>query len=326
MRPPRKRPLKLTSETEMEKSAYVFCYKLFNYIYLFRHQFNRGDILTRRPPTVAGMFYPEDARELRAVIDHSFSNQRFGPGKTPASAYKRKIYGIVSPHAGYAYSGAVAANGFYEVSSTDFQNVIMVGPNHYGIGSWVAAMKDGTWETPLGEVQINSHLVERISERSPTLDFDDYAHSRDHCLEVQLPFLQYIKQDFKIVPIVLVLQRSDIAFELGNAISETIIEKGILDSTILLASSDFTHYEPNSEAHRKDGELIKSILALDVNKFYAILERLNVSACGYGAIATMIVAARNLGATRGELLKYATSGDVTGDVSAVVGYSSIAFI
>jgi MEMO1 family protein len=282
--------------------------------------------LTRRPPAVAGMFYPDNTRELRALIDHSFRNQRFGPGRAPPSIDKRKIYGIISPHAGYVYSGAVAANGFYEVSSIDFQNVIMVGPNHYGIGSWVAAMKDGTWETPLGDVQVNSQLAEKIAGRSHALNFDDYAHSRDHCLEVQLPFLQYIKQDFKIVPIVLISQRSEIALELGNAISETIIEKDILDSTILLASSDFTHYEPNSEAHRKDGELIKAILALDVNKFYAILERLNVSACGYGAIATMMVAARNLGASRGELLKYATSGDVTGDISAVVGYSSIVFI
>jgi AmmeMemoRadiSam system protein B len=187
-------------------------------------------------------------------------------------------------------------------------------------------MKNGTWKTPLGEVQVNSQLAEKIAARSPALDFDDYAHSRDHCLEVQLPFLQYIKQDFKIVPIVLISQRSDTAFDLGNAISETIREKNTLESTILLASSDFTHYEPDREAHRKDGELIKTIVSLDVNKFYAVLERLNVSACGYGAIATMMVAARNLGATRGELLKYATSGDVTGDTSAVVGYSSIVFI
>jgi AmmeMemoRadiSam system protein B len=282
--------------------------------------------LTRRAPAVAGMFYPDNARELRALIDHSFRNQHFGPGRAPPSTGKRKIYGIVSPHAGYVYSGAVAANGFYEVSSIDFQDVIMVGPNHYGIGSWVAAMKDGTWETPLGEVQVNSQLAEKIAGRSAALDFDDYAHSRDHCLEVQLPFLQYIKQDFKIVPVVLISQRSDIAFDLGNAISKTIMEKDTLESTMLLASSDFTHYEPNREAHRKDGELIKTILALDINKFYAVLERLNVSACGYGAIATMMVAARNLGATRGELLKYATSGDITGEISAVVGYSSIVFI
>jgi AmmeMemoRadiSam system protein B len=289
--------------------------------------------LTRRAPAVAGMFYPDNAGELRALIDQSFRNQRFGPGMTmtstaPSTNKQHKIYGIVSPHAGYIYSGAVAANGFYKISSAaaSFDNVIMVGPNHYGIGSWVAAMKDGTWETPLGDVQVNSRMAEEIEKRSATLDFDDYAHSRDHCLEVQLPFLQYIKQDFKIVPIVLVAQNRDIAFDLGNAISQTIIEMDTLDSSVLLASSDFTHYEPNSEAHRKDEELIKAILALDINRFYTILERLNISACGYGAIATMMVAAKNLGATRGELLKYATSGDVTGDISSVVGYSSIVFI
>lgn len=287
--------------------------------------------MKKRATAVAGMFYPDNARELRALIDQSFSNQRFGPGKVWSSTISannqhRKIYGIVSPHAGYIYSGAVAANGFYEVASVNFQDVIMVGPNHYGIGSWVAGMRDGIWETPLGEVQVNSQMADEIKRRSAALDIDDYAHSRDHCLEVQLPFLQYVKQDFKIVPVVLVSQNRDIALDLGNAISQTIMEMDALDSTLLLASSDFTHYEPNSEAHKKDGELIKTILSLDVNRFYTILERMNISACGYGAIATMMVAAKNLGATRGELLKYATSGDVTGDVSAVVGYSSIVFI
>jgi AmmeMemoRadiSam system protein B len=277
------------------------------------------------------MFYPDNARELRALIDQSFSNQWFGPGRILTSTLTvnrqhRKIYGIVSPHAGYVYSGAVAANGFYEVASVNFRDVIMVGPNHYGIGSWVAAMKEGTWETPLGGVQVNSQMAEEIRRRSKSLDFDNYAHSRDHCLEVQLPFLQYIKQDFRIVPVVLVSQNRDTSVDLGNAISQTIMEMDTLDCTLLLASSDFTHYEPNSEAHKKDGELIKTILSLDVNRFYTVLERMNISACGYGAIATMMVAAKNLGATRGELLKYATSGDVTGDVSAVVGYSSIVFV
>jgi MEMO1 family protein len=287
--------------------------------------------LKKRATAVAGMFYPENATELRALIDQSFSNQRFGPGKVRSSTLStnnqnRKIYGIVSPHAGYIYSGAVAANGFYEVATVNFRDVIMVGPNHYGIGSWVAGMREGTWETPLGEVQVNSQMADEIKRRSAALDFDDYAHSRDHCLEVQLPFLQYVKQGFKIVPVVLVSQNRDIALDLGNAISQTIMEMNALDSTLLLASSDFTHYEPNSEAHKKDGELIKTILSLDVNRFYTILERMNISACGYGAIATMMVAAKNLGATRGELLKYATSGDVTGDVSTVVGYSSIVFV
>src|SRR5215210_3911521 len=193
------------------------CYTTFslettNYITCFG--FNQSsNILTRRAPAVAGMFYPDNARELRELIGQSFLNHRFGPGRTPTSTTptheQQKIYGIVSPHAGYIYSGVVAAKGFYKISSTDFKDVIMVGPNHYGIGSWVAAMKDGTWETPLGEVQVNSQMAEEIRGKSSTLDFDDYAHSRDHCLEVQLPFLQYIKEDFKIVPVVLVSQKSD---------------------------------------------------------------------------------------------------------------------
>lgn len=279
-----------------------------------------------RHPAVAGMFYPDNSRELNILIDELFRNQRFGPGRPPPSLVKKhRIYGIVSPHAGYIYSGAVAANGFYEASSIDFENVIMVGPNHYGIGSGVATMRSGIWETPLGEVQINSGLVMEVAKKSGIIDFDDESHSRDHCLEVQLPFLQYIKSDFSIVPIILRMQDIDTAFDLGKAIADTLDEKD-MDKNLIIASSDFTHYEPNNEAHRKDRELIKAILSLDVNKFYAVLERLDVTACGYGAIASIMVAARNLGATRGELLKYATSGDVTGDTTAVVGYSSIVFV
>jgi len=223
------------------------------------------------------------------------------------------------------YSGAVAANGFYEVSSGGFHDVILVGPNHYGLGSGVATVKEGAWDTPLGQVEVNSELAAEISKRSGITDFDEFAHSKDHCLEVQLPFLQYSRPEFKIVPIILMMQDIDTAFDLGKAIADAVQEKGV-ENILLIASSDLTHYEPNAEAHRKDGELIKAILALDVHKFYAVLERLDVSACGYGAIASIMIAARSLGAEKGELLRYATSGDVTGDASAVVGYSSIVFV
>jgi hypothetical protein len=269
------------------------------------------------------MFYPSDPSELRLEIEQSFRNHKFGPGRLPPST-GRKIYGIVSPHAGYVYSGAVAANGFYEISSLDFDNVVMVGPNHYGIGSGVATMRSGAWETPLGQVQVNSEWTMEVAKRSGIIDFDDLAHSRDHCLEVQIPFLQYIGKKFTIVPIILIMQDINTAFDVGKAISDTMAERK--DKTVLVASSDFTHYEPNEQAHRKDGELIKAILSLDVNKFYAVLERLDVSACGYGAIASIMIAAKNLGATKGQLLKYATSGDVTGDTGSVVGYSSIVFV
>lgn len=281
---------------------------------------------TKRLPAVAGMFYPDNPRELQATIDSSFRDTRFGPGRSPPSTTKRKIYGIVSPHAGYVYSGSVAANGFFEISSSDFKDVVMVGPNHYGIGKGVAIMREGSWETPLGQVQINSQLADEIGKKSSSSDFSDFSHSRDHCLEVQIPFLQCIRrQELRIVPIILIMQDADTAFDVGSAIAEA-VASAEQDSIMLIASSDLTHYEPNAEAHRKDNELIKAVLSLDVYKFYTVLERLDVSACGYGAIASIMVAAKNLGATRGELLRYATSGDVTGDTSAVVGYSSIVFV
>lgn len=279
----------------------------------------------KRAPAVAGMFYPENPKDLRQLIDQSFRDPRFGPGRQPPSSGKRKIYGLVSPHAGYVYSGTVAANGFFEISSLDFQNVVMVGPNHYGIGKGVAIMRSGVWQSPLGDVEINSQLAEEIASRSATSDFSDSSHTKDHCLEVQIPFLQYIRQKIQIVPIVLIMQDIDTAFDLGKAIAETVSERAG-ESTLLIASSDLTHYEPNEDAHRKDNELIKTVLDLDVYKFYSVLERLNVSACGYGAIASIMVAAKSLGATKGELLRYATSGDVTGDKRAVVGYSSIVFV
>jgi AmmeMemoRadiSam system protein B len=278
----------------------------------------------RRAPAVAGVFYPSDPRELNQLIEHSFNEQRFGPGSLPP--YKdfrpRRIYGIVSPHAAYIYSGAVAANGYYETSFMNFDRVVLIGPNHYGIGTGLATVRSGIWETPLGQVEIDTELASMISEKSRILDFDEIAHSRDHCLEVQLPFLQYSKKNqFKIVPIVMIMQDKVTASELGEAIADS---TRALNS-LLIASSDFTHYEPNIQAHRKDSELIDAILSLDIPFFYDTLERLNVSACGYGAIASIMTAAKALGATKGELLRYATSGDIVGDTNNVVGYASIIF-
>jgi MEMO1 family protein len=278
----------------------------------------------RRAPAVAGIFYPSDARELYQLIELSFKEQRFGPGHLPPSEEfnRRRIYGIVSPHAGYVYSGAVAANGYYETSSMNFDRIVMIGPNHYGIGTGLATVRNGIWETPLGEVEVDSEMASQIAENSGILDFDELAHSRDHCLEVQLPFLQYIKKNqFKIVPIIMIMQDKVTASEIGESIASSTRNL----NTLLIASSDFTHYEPNGEAHRKDDELIKAILSLDISNFYTTFERLNVSACGYGAIASIMTAAKALGATKGELLRYATSGDVMGDTNNVVGYASIIF-
>ncbi|MGI0044713.1 MAG: AmmeMemoRadiSam system protein B [Nitrososphaeraceae archaeon] len=281
----------------------------------------------RRKPSVSGIFYSSNKEQLVGELKGCFANKIFGPGRLPPSDEVRKIYGIVSPHAGYLYSGGVAANGYYSISSSKFNNVILVGPNHYGLGSSVATTMNGIWESPIGDVMVNPQVAKDIASRATSMDFDEFAHSRDHCLEVQIPFLLYTTEKFGIVPIILTNQEEYLARELGSAISDTVnewISKG--EEFMLIASSDFTHYESNSEAHRKDSQLIKSILSLDISAFYYTLREYNVSACGYGAIATVMVAAKNLGATRGELIRYATSGDVTGDKSSVVGYSSILFV
>jgi AmmeMemoRadiSam system protein B len=186
---------------------------------------------------------------------------------------------------------------------------------------------DGIWESPIGDVMINPQVATDIASRSGTMEFDEFAHSRDHCLEVQIPFLLYTVASFRIVPIILTKQDQNTANDVGSAVADTVRDRTSEDEEfMLIASSDFTHYEPNSEAHRKDSELIKAILSLDISGFYSTLKTYNISACGYGAIASIMIAAKSLGAVKGELLRYATSGDVTGDETSVVGYSSILFV
>lgn len=272
-----------------------------------------------RTPAVAGMFYPEESDELKKSIHRMFLH-KLGPGKIPPSDVKKRIYGVICPHAGYMYSGPIAAQSFYSISSEAEKLFVIIGPNHWGIGSNVATMKDGGWETPLGTVQIDSDTAIEISKLA-NIDIDSFSHSREHSIEVQIPILQYMYTDFKIVPITLIDQNKETALKLGEAIAKVAQKKNIM----IIGSSDFTHYEPNDFAHEQDKLLIETILKLDLDRFYAVLNEKNISACGYGAIASTIVACKNLGATKGELLKYATSGDVTGDMDSVVGYGSIIF-
>jgi AmmeMemoRadiSam system protein B len=273
-----------------------------------------------RTPAVAGMFYPGEKNELKESIKESFTH-KFGPGKTPPSKIKKKIYGIICPHAGYMYSGPIACHSFYAISSDLPELFVIIGPNHWGIGSNVATMKDSKWKTPLGEVEVDSETAVEISKLSDVIEIDSFSHSREHSLEVQIPILQEISSNFKIVPIALINQTKEVAFQIGAIIAKIAKKKRLM----IVGSSDFTHYEPNEFAHEQDTALIEPILKLDVDKFYEVLQERNVSACGYGAIASTMVACKNLGATKGELLKYATSGDVTGDTSSVVGYGSIIF-
>jgi len=274
-----------------------------------------------RTPAVAGMFYPSEKNELKKLVHNCFLH-KFGPGKLPPSKIEKKIYGIICPHAGYVYSGPIACHSFYSISSESPELFIIIGPNHWGVGCNIAAMRDCNWETPLGLVEVDSESAKELTKISKMIELDFFSHTREHSLEVQVPILQEMYSNkFKILPIILIDQEKKAAEEVGEAVA-TIAEQ---KNAMIVGSSDFTHYEPNEFAHKQDKALIEPILDLNVEQFYKVLYEKNVTACGYGAIASTMIACKKLGATKGELLQYATSGDVTGDTTSVVGYGSIIF-
>ena len=274
-----------------------------------------------RTPAVAGMFYPKTQEETRSTIRECFLHN-FGPRKMFPSASDENVIGVICPHAGYMYSGPIAANSYYAISSLRPDLVVIIGPNHWGIGCNIAAMKEGVWRTPLGDVQVDADAALEINKISGVVELDFFSHTRDHSIEVQIPMLQEIySHRFKILPIILIDQSYDSAKEIGSAISKMAKNKKI----VIIGSSDFTHYEDNEYAHKQDKSLIEPILEMDVDKFYRVLQKNRVSACGYGAIASTMISCREIGATKGTLAKYATSGDVTGEKSSVVGYASIVF-
>jgi AmmeMemoRadiSam system protein B len=271
-----------------------------------------------RTAAVAGMFYPKEKNQLLQSIEDSISSE-FGAGNTE---YSEKIFGAVCPHAGYMYSGPIATHSFSAIARQDFELAIILGPNHWGIGCDIATLKDCQWESPLGNVEVDSDSAKRINQISKLVEIDFFSHTREHSIEVQIPMLQYFyKKNFKILPIALNNQEYEFALEVGSAVAKLATKK----KSIIIGSSDFTHYEENEYAHSQDKALIEPILEMDVDKFYKVLRDRRVTACGYGAIASTMVACKELGAKKGRLLQYATSGDVTGDKSSVVGYASIVF-
>ena len=275
-----------------------------------------------RKPVVAGSFYPDDSDELNQMIQNCFTH-KFGPNSNPPKKSIEQIFGVICPHAGYMYSGPIASHSYYEISSQEFDLAIIIGPNHWAIGSKIATMSNAKWQTPLGISEVDNESSDELVGIAENIDQDYFSHSKDHSLEVQIPFLQEIfPSGLKILPIIMAKQDIDAAMEIGNAISQIAKSK----KTMIIGSSDFTHYEKNDFAHKQDMSLIEPILKMDVNGFYETLIEKKISACGYGAIAATMIACKNLGSKKGELLAYATSGDVVGNKESVVGYGSIKFV
>lgn len=268
---------------------------------------------------VAGMFYHLNPEMLRKQIKECFEHQ-LGPKKIQ----QEKFIGAVVPHAGYPYSGPIAA---WIYSIIPRCNYIILGPNHSGFGSKFGIMKEGEWKTPLGSARINEKIARKIIESSPLLEYDVLSHESEHSIEVQLPFLQYrFGKEFSFIPICVMNEYPDFDFLeeckiVGEAITDAI--KKEKEKWIILASSDFSHYIPYDFAYTTDNYVIDSIINLDERDFFARLQEKNASICGFGPIAIAIVASKKLGAKKGKLIKYATSGDVTFDKGAVVGYASI---
>jgi len=277
-----------------------------------------------RRPTQAGTFYEGDAEALKTQIETCFL-QEFGPKKQPKvnTAGPREVVGLICPHAGYMFSGAVAANAYYELAQDGKPDtVVILGPNHTGYGGALSLMNDGVWRTPLGDVEVDGATADQIVRETGLVDVDDVAHRFEHSIEVQLPFLQFLYGSaFKFVPICFQMQDLASAVEVGKALVEVLASK----NAVVIASSDMTHYEPQKNAAAKDLAALKAVEAMDEKRFYSIIEKQNVTACGYGPIAAVIAAAKGLGAKETKLLCYKSSGDVTGDYSSVVGYAAVSF-
>jgi len=274
-----------------------------------------------RRPAQAGSFYAAEKASLVSQIEKCFLH-RLGPGKLPKPQEhgERKIVSAVSPHAGYMYSGPVAAHLYSALASDGVpETVVILGPNHYGVGTGISAMVEGVWQTPFGEVEVDSAVAKRICKNSGIIDIDDSAHINEHSVEVQLPFLQYVYGNrFKFIPISMMMQDAETSRNVGESIARSIDNKNVL----VIASSDMSHYEPQRQAERKDRLAINAILKLDEEELQRVVELENISMCGYGPVSSAIVTGKLLGGTSAKVVSYQTSGDITGDYGQVVGYLS----
>ena len=277
-----------------------------------------------RMPAVAGSFYPSDRKDLLSMIEACYLHP-LGPGRTPPSPPRAvRFAAVVSPHAGYQYSGPIAAHSYLHVSSLPRPDlIVVVAPNHYGLGSGVSTFDVGEWETPLGRMRVDRVASAKLVEVSGTVSVDPGAHRLEHSLEVQLPFLQQIYGDsVPFLPVSLLFQDIETSKDVAGAIVKVLNGK----RAVLVASSDLTHYEAANAAREKDLSLIGQVINMNLEGFYTTLERLKVTACGFGAIAIVMEVSRALGLSKCELLKYASSGDTTGDNNQVVGYGSLRFV
>ena len=262
-----------------------------------------------RNAVVAGQFYPGTPETLKSTIQEMVDEE----------ADKQKALGIIVPHAGYMYSGRVAGATLSRIEFTD--TFIIIGPSHTGLGKPLSIMTEGIWETPLGDVEIDTELAKEILDACKKLEKDSRAHNFEHAIEVQLPFLQHFKPDVKIIPIVLGYATVEEYKDIGKGIAGVLKKTG--REAVIMVSSDMNHYEPQHITKDKDSLAIEAMLNLDEDELISRVRDNNITMCGVAPAMSMITAVKELGASLGELVMYRTSGDTTGEVDSVVGYAGI---
>lgn len=265
--------------------------------------------MTTRRPAVAGQFYPASKAALEAEV-HKFLS---------TGAKPQKVTGLIAPHAGYIYSGAVAGAVF--ASAVIPERCIVISPNHTGRGAPAAIMSEGTWVMPTGEIEIDAGLAKKLMANCHELEDDVSAHLSEHSLEVQLPFLMARQPALKFVPITVSHLRYDICKKIGEAIAKTIKESG--QDILIVSSSDMNHYESQGVTEKKDKLAIDKVLSLDPEGLLTTCGEMRITMCGVVPTAIMLSAAKALGAKNAKLVQHATSGDTSGDYEAVVGYAGI---
>ncbi len=271
----------------------------------------KGGVDKIREAIVAGQFYSSSAMQLKKQIASFLSEER----------QKSQVLGCMLPHAGYVYSGRVACQTLNVVKIK--QKIVLLGPNHTGLGKAFSIMAEGIWQTPLGEVKIDAGLSKLILGHSKLLQEDSSAHIQEHSLEVELPILQYFNSGIEIVPIAFLSDDVGKLKQAGADIAAAIKESQERDEIMLVASSDMTHYEPQAQAEKKDAVAIEAILELNEDKLMQAISRFNISMCGYAPVVVMLAASKILGATSARLIKYETSAVVSGDATNVVGYAGV---
>lgn len=278
-----------------------------------------------RKPAFAGRFYPADEKKIKRKIKSLFRHD-LGPGEIPSkpSRKRRAIVGVMVPHAGWPYSGAIAAHAFETLLKDGKpETFILLGPNHTGMGFSVSVYPEGKWMTPLGDVEIDERLASLLIDEDADIKEGKMAHEGEHSLEVQLPFLQFIypEGDFKIVPITCKNQSRDLMETLAGKVIDAVETTG--RDTVIMASTDLSHYVPYEKAKEEDNEALRAIEELEMEKLYKMVGN-GFSMCGFGPVTVLMHCAKHWGAIGGTL-QYATSGNITGNKSQVVGYGAVAF-